>query len=65
MRPSRGSLERKKLKNEIRALIKSAKYAPGFFPSFILYRGKYYDLPDSQDLNVVVRGVLDQIPKGG
>lgn len=65
MRPSKGSLERKKTKNEIRALIKSTKCAPGFFPSFIIYKGRYYDLPDSQDLNTTIRAVLDQIPKGG
>jgi len=55
--PSKRTREQKQLKNEIRALIKSLPYRP----PFIIYEGVTYDLPDTEDLNVISRSILEQI----
>jgi len=55
--PSKRTREQKQLKNEIRALIKSLPYRP----PFIIYEGATYDLPDSEDLCVISKSILEQI----
>jgi hypothetical protein len=60
MRPSKGSLLRKQLKNEIRAELISMPDRP----SFIIFQGVTYDIPDTDDFQKIMRAVAEQIPRG-
>lgn len=60
MRPSKGSLLRKQLKNEIRAELKDMPNRP----SFIIFQGVTYNLPDTDDFQKIMRAVTEQMPRG-
>lgn len=56
-RPSAGSIERKRLKNELRAVIIDTPEEL----SFVIYQGVSYDLPAFGDLREKVRYVMQQV----
>ena len=60
MRPSKGSMLRKHLKNEIRAELMDMPNRPSFF----IFQGVTYDLPDTDDFPTIMRAITEQMPRG-